>query len=229
MQETSELYRNLLADPNAKKEIKVSVSGEEYREDRISSLRTYGGLFAQNTLDIGGAVASEIDLVLYRPGDIPKMAEIRPFYRLTNGEQYSEWIQKGVFYIDTRDPGNEFETLSIHGFDSMLKGERIWEPEQSLNFPMTHRAAALEIARLIGVELENPEDIRTDYYVDYPANGYTQRNILQYIAVAHGGNFIMTDLGMLRLILLNSLPLETNYLIEEHGNAITFGGVRLLV
>ena len=39
----------------------------------------------------------------------------------------------------------------------------------------------------------------------------------------------MTPVGKLRLVLLNSLPKETNYLVDNGGNAITFGGDRILV
>lgn len=229
MQTTSSLYQEILQSPLHIKEVKVLVSSVEYGEDRIVSLKTARSLFQENTLSIGGAVASEIDLVLYRPGKIPKMAELKPFYRLVSGKQSTEWIQKGVFYIDTRVPDNEADTLTIHGFDGMLKSEQVWEPVQSLSFPMSHRAAVREIARLMGVPVDNPQDISDRYTLDYPANGYTLRSVLRFVAAAHGGNFIMTDAGALRLVTLYGLPPETNYLVTEYGDAITFGGVRILV
>jgi hypothetical protein len=43
------------------------------------------------------------------------------------------------------------------------------------------------------------------------------------------GAFIMTDEGKLRLVSILELPPETNYLIDEVGDAITFGGDRILV
>lgn len=229
MQERSELYKELRWDPGVWKEIKAEIAGETYGEDRIVRLRTYGGLFQENTMCVGSATARQIELELRDPGAIPRMAEIKPFYRLVSGDRASEWIQKGVYYINTRDPNNDDNTLYIKGFDGMMKGEVIWEPDQSLAFPMSHRDAALHIAGLMEVELESPEAIREDYYVDYPANDYTLRNILQFIAAAHGGNFIMTDLGRLRLVGLGELPEETNYLITETGDAILIGGDRILV
>lgn len=229
MQETSELYKILLAR-GARKEVRVAVAGEIYGENRIVSLRTSGGLFKESTLCVGGAVAKQIDLVLWNYGSIPTRAKLIPSYRLVDGDEVSEWIQKGVFYIDTRDPNDENTTLTIHGFDDMLKGEWIWEPDQNLEFPMTYRAAALEMARLMGVELENPEDIDdTEAVVDYPTDDYTQRQILGFIAAAHMGNFMMTDLGKLRLVKLGDLPEETSCLVTETGAAILIGGVRIYV
>lgn len=229
MQETSELYKSLLAR-GARKEVRVDVAGEIYGEDRIVSLHTGGGLFKESTLCVGSAVAKQIDLVLWNYGDIPKRAKLIPSYRLVDGDEVSEWIQKGVFYIDTREPNDEENTLTIHGFDDMLKGERIWEPAQDLEFPMSYRAAALEMARLMGVELENPEDIEdTEAVVDYPTDDYTQRQVLGFIAGAHMGNFVMTDLGKLRLVKLGDIPEETSLLVDETGAAISIGGVCILV
>lgn len=229
MQELSDIYKSLRQDPGVWKEVKVEIAGEVYEEDRLVNLRVYGGLFMESTLCIGSAVSRQIRLTVRDPGAIPRMAEIKPFFCLAKDGLVSEWVQKGVFYINTREPSDTENTLIINGFDSMMKSERVWEPEQSLVFPMDQRTAAAHIAQLMGVELENPEEIDTGYFVDYPANDYTQRNILQFIAGANGGNFTMTDAGKLRLVKVNDLPAETNYLVTETGQNILIGGVRILV
>lgn len=229
MQSTSDIYNRLLAR-EARKECRLDIAGEIYGEDRIVSLHTWGGLFSGSTLCVGSAVSKEIDFVLYSPGDIPRMAQVIPSYRLVAGDEASEWVQKGVFYFDTRTPDDETNTLSVHGFDAMLKAELLWEPDDALEFPLTYRAAAREIARLMGVELDNPEAIDdSEAVVSYPVEAYTQRNVLCYIAAAHAGNFVMTDLGKLRLVTLGHLPVELGCLVDEDGDAITFGGVRILV
>ena len=229
MQTTSELYKELLS-AGATKEIKAEIGGETYGEDRICSLATTGSLFSADTLSAGGAVARQIDISVRDHGDIPKMAKIIPYYRLVQGDTVSEWIPKGVFYIDTRQADKTSGVLTIHGFDDMLKGSVIWEPDQTLTFPMTFRKAAEVIAGLMGVELDNPDDISADYeIVDYPANEYTQRNILQFIAAAHAANFVMTDTGKLRMVCINDIPAETSYLISESGSAILFGGVKIAI
>lgn len=227
MQTTSELYKELLAN-GAKKEVQVEIAGEIYGEDRLCSLFTTGSLFSSDTLCAGSAVARQIDLVLRDYDSIPRMAKVVPSYRLVLGEHASEWIQKGVFYIDTRVPDKTSGTLTIHGFDDMLKGSVIWEPDQTLVFPMTFRAAAQVIAASMGLELDNPDEIDdTQALVDYPANDYTKRNVLQFIAAAHAANFVITDLGKLRMVGINDIPAETSYLVTENGGAILFGGVRL--
>lgn len=227
MQATSALYKQILANPQHYSEIKINIAGVDYPQERIVSIRTSGGLFSDGTLSVGGAVAGEIDLTLYKPDAIPKMAKLIPYYRLVAGEQVSEWIQKGVYYIDTREPNGD--ALVIHGFDDMLKSEQIWTPDQSLEFPMPMTQAVDVIANIMGVEIDARTVLNSAYTVDYPANDYTLRDVLRFIAAAHGGNWIMSDVGKLRLIKLGELADETNYLIDESGDWITFGGDRILV
>ena len=229
MQQTSAIYRALIADPGTRKEVRVSIAGVLYEQGQIVSLSTSACLFAEDTMSVGGAIAKEINLALVNPGAIPRMAEIIPSYRLVKGSHASEWIQKGIYYIDTRSSDELTGVLTSHGYDAMLKAEQVWEPDQSLIFPMTMQEAAQKIARLMGVSIDPRTVLSTAYSVDYPANEYTLRDELRYIAVAHAGNWIITDAGHLRLVTFGEIPPETNYLVSESGDAITFGGVRILV
>lgn len=229
MQTTSALYQTLILDPTARKQVQIVIAGVTYGEDQIVSLSTTSGLFIEDTMGIGGAVAKEIDLVLRQPGNIPRMAQMIPSYRLVKGTQASEWIQKGIYYIDTRSVDEVTGVMTIHGYDDMLKAEQVWEPAQSLEFPMTMVQAVNVIAQLMGVTLDTRTQVSHTYTIDYPANDYTLRDVLRYIAVANAGNWIITDDGKLRLVSFGEIPTETNYLVEEDGDAITFGGDRILV
>ena len=111
----------------------------------------------------------------------------------------------------------------------MRKGDVVWVPEQSLEFPMTMPDAVDVFCETMGVELDSRTALNSNYTIDYPANDYTIRNELCYIAAAHGGNWIMTGPGKLLLVTFGGLPDETHYLVEEYGDAITFGGDRILV
>lgn len=227
MQTVSVLYQQIMSGEHYA-ERKINIAGTDYGEDTIVSLTTTGGLFADGTLSVGSAVSREINLSLWNISTtIPKMAKLIPYYRLSNGTQTSEWIQKGVYYIDTRSVDSGL--LTIHGYDDMLKAEQIWTPEQSLEFPMPMTQAANIIADIMGVEIDARTVLNSAYTVDYPANDYTLRDVLRYIAAAHGGNWIMSDAGELWLVGLNTLPPETNYLCDEDGDWITFGGDRILV
>lgn len=227
MQITSAMYQEIMTGEHTAK-VKVNIAGVDYGQDAIVSMSTSGGLFAGDTMSIGGTVAREIDLTLWNvSGTITKMAKIIPYYCVTNGRQTSEWVQKGVFYIDTRS--TDAGLLTIHGYDAMLMAEQVWNPDQSLEFPMPMNQAVNVIATIMGVSVDQRTAISSTYNIDYPANDYTLRDVLGFIAVANCGNFTMSDLGELLFVGLNTIPPETNYLVTQYGNPITFGGVRIIV
>lgn len=117
----------------------------------------------------------------------------------------------------------------MEAFDAMRKAERVWTPDQSLTFPMTAPNAVAEIARIMQVQVDPRTQLDPAYTIDYPANDYTLRDELRFIAAAHAGNWVVTGEGKLLLVPLLSAPPETFYLVTEYGEPITFGGVRILV
>lgn len=204
-------------------EYQVDVSGTVYGMKDIQSVSIKQPLF--DKLSAGNACAAELTMSFWPIGTLPKMARIIPSVR-SAGE--STYHQLGVFFVDTRSKRHDLVTLTA--YDAMLKAEIVWEPEQSLVFPMTMPSVVKEIATLMEVEVDARTALNAGYKVDYPANDYTLRDVLCYIAAAHAGNWVLTAEGKLLLVpLFASLPPETNYLVTQDGNAITFGGVRILV
>lgn len=215
--------------------ILVAATGGDggYDESLLMSISTSPSVFTEESPSVGNCVSAEIDVKMLKPyGDIPEMARISPYIRLTDGSRHSEWIQKGIFYIDTREKvedGSSIEKIQIHGYDDMLKAEQDY-PSSTLTWPAKDIDVVREIANFIGVSI----DARTlliisrSYVIQYPA-GYSCRDVLGYIAAMYAGCFVMSDLGELRLVKINGIPKETRYLIEQAGFSITFGGDRILV
>lgn len=232
MRSTSELYKQILADPNHHKETKLDIAGTEYGQENIVSVRTSGGLYTAP--GIGNCAARQIDLEVLPLGTIPRQAQIKVFVRLVLGAQVSEWIPKGVFFISTRAKDKRTGSLTITGYDAMLKAEAVWltSDYDYENWPMPQADAVADIAYRMGVEVDPRTVLTTAFPVDYPVdeNGdLTMREVLGYIAVSNAGNWIITDEGKLLLVKFGDIPAETNYLVEEGGFAITFGGDRILV
>ena len=258
MQETSPLYKQLLADPGHWKECRLvigekgklitelneailfggvriltSSSGADagYAEDIIVSMFTSGSLFSEDTPAVGECIASEITATILRPkADIPRMSRVVPYVRLVNSEKHSEWIQKGVFYIDKHSfSGEDNELLTIHGFDAMLFAEADF-PSSTKQWPRKD----INVVRDIADEMDVPIDDRTvaimnkGYMVQYPAE-YSQRETLGFLAAMYAGSFVMSDSGELRLVQFGSIEKETSYLIDHVGFVITFGGDRIYV
>ena len=223
-QTTSELWKSLWRMPNTEREYKFEINGVEYGPDQEVEHSYSNGLFED--FGIGNAYTASLKISLFAD-NIPKAASIKRYVRLKNGTQVSEWIPKGTFFTNRRSEDDGEWTLEA--YDAMRKAEVVWEPDQSLEFPMTMPDAVAEFCRILGVTLDSRTALNANYTIDYPANDYTIRNELCFIAAAHAGNWMITDANTLYLVPLLSAPPETNYLVDEHGDAITFGGDRILV
>lgn len=214
--------------------ILVDSGGPEggYGSDRLISLECTRDVFADKGPTPGACVAAEIDIEMLRPlGSIPRMARLAPYVRLTDGVSASEWIPKGVYYIDTRENSKDsaIETLKIHGYDGMLKAEMPY-PASKLTWPAKDVQVVAEIASAMGVGVD-PRTwaaMNRGYAVPYLTE-YTCREILGQIAAAYGGCFVMSDTGDLLLITLAGLPKETRLLIDHSGDYIVVGGDRIRV
>ena len=171
-----------------------------YGEDRLVSVKIDGGLFHAETLTFGGCVSRQIELSFYLTNaEIPRMGRINPRVRLMNGETSSEWLSKGIYFIDTRDYNDVTGVMTLVGYDAMLKAEETYIQSGDVGtWPRTMASVAADIAERMDVELDSRSRLE-DYAVQLPT-GYTMREVLGYIAAAHAGNWIITDEGKLRLI-----------------------------
>lgn len=234
MRETSELYRTLLADPSHSKEIKLDIEGVTYTQSNIISVSITGGLFSSP--GIGNCTSRQADISILPIGEIPRQAKIKPYVRLVKGDQASEWLQKGEFFISTRKRDKVSGVTQITAFDAMLKAEEVWldETHGTANWPMPQSEAVDDISNKLGVGVDSRtyDRLSTVFPVELPIGEdgeYSMREVLSYIAISCAGNWILTDEGKLLLIKYGDIPPESSLLITSVGEAIAFGEVRLVV
>ena len=189
---------------------KVVIDNTEYTDADIRSANIERPLFDQ--LGIGNACEATLKIVFRQKTVIPTMAKMIPYALVNN-----QWEQLGVFYLDERSI-KPTGIMTVVAYDSMLKADKIWVPEQSLEFPMPMPDAVGVIADLMGIQVDSRTGLNPAYTIDYPANDYTLRNWT-----------ITREDKLLLVPLVGSMPPETNYLVTEDGDAITFGGDRILV
>lgn len=218
-QTVSQQWVTLWNRKNTRREYAFEIAGVWYGGEREVEHSGDGALYED--FGIGNAYTASLTLSLYAE-DIPRGAEIRRYVRLVNGDEVSEWLPKGIFFANRRTEDDGYWT--IEAFDSMRKAEVVWEPDQSLRFPLSMQDAAVEFARLMDVTLDPRTVLSREYTIDYPANEYTIRDELVFIAAAHGGNWVISDAGQLLLVPLCSAPKETYHLVNERGAAIVLGG-----
>lgn len=163
--------------------------------------------------DDSGAYVDERDMLVF-PSTVYVDAE-------------SEWLPHGVYYVDTREEsehGTE-KTLVIHGYDAMLMFEQDY-PNTNHAWPYTDIDVIDEMCQTVDVDV----DPRTYQYltagleVQLPT-GYSMREILEQIAGAYCGNFIMSAEGKLLFVPLYGFEPDVNgnYLADQSGNALVFG------
>ena len=258
MQETSSLYKRLLADPGHWKEyalvigetgrlvtekaenitfggttILVASSGADsgFRENSIISMSTQKSIFSDSNPSVGNCIAGQITVDMIKPkGDIPRRARLVPYVRLNNGKEYSEWIQKGVFFIDHREySGDENERMVINGYDHIILTEEEF-PSSTNEWPRKDIDVVRDIANEIGVSVDKRtvQIMNKGYKINYPY-GYSMREVLENVAAMYAGSFVMSDVAELLLVTMFGIPRETSYLIDNVGFSVTFGGDRILV
>lgn len=216
--------------------ISVGISGADagYDESMLYNVQTTMRVFSDDTPMVGACVSGELDITMIKPvQEIPRRGMISLYARVKDGTRYSEWIPKGVFFVDTREEDGTVEgepKLTLHCYDAMIKAEADY-PSSKLSWPAKDINVVKEIANAmdITVDARTTAIMTKGYTVQFPSD-YSQRETLGYIAAMYAGCFVITDAGELRLVQLNGIPKETRYLVNRAtGSVITFGGVRIIV
>lgn len=232
MQTTSALYQELLALPHTE-ESRLLIDGTAYGTPKLveGSLKTEGSLFSGTTPSVGGAVAGEVsaELLGVASGSVARMAKLQPQVRLVGADgRASEWIAQGVYNVDKRSYNKQTGVLTLHGYDKMLATEQWYTGTDKVDINIVNR-----VCTQVGITLDDETAAffaasGRSYVIPSPTD-YTCRELLQTIAGCYGGNWCMTPVGELRLVLLKLTAEETSYLVDGAGSAITFGGDRILV
>lgn len=238
-------WDSVFRSKNAVLQIKATVDGVEYLGYNGSvgvwSAKTSTALFER--LQAGNCAVRMLDLEMFPQSGvvISRAAEIKLYARLAILDGNNQpttvtgYIPKGTFYIDTRETEESSGMLTVQAYDAMRKTEVSFAQSGNQGiFPMTDINAVNEICQRIGVTLDpRTQAILTrGYQIQYTGYGegaYTMREVLGYIGAMYAGNWIINDLGYAQLIVIGDIPEETNYLVDENGDPITIGGVKILV
>ena len=205
MNSTSTLYKSIFSGIH-RFEVKVNISGTDYGMDVLTSLNSRRSAFGTGSPRLGLAPSGELALSLYvESGAVPRMATIRPYFRVVNDTRQSEWIAKGVYFVDTREADTTTGLLTLRAYDAMLKGE-VKYPSTTHSWPYSDINTVREIASFLSVAVdEQTTSLMTGaYMIPLPAQ-YTIRETLRYIGALYGGSFVVSDANTLRLIPLWSV------------------------
>ena len=201
------------------------IAGKEYF--RISAPQISHSL-ATEPFSIGNCNAASLKLnVLLEDGEtIPEAAAVRIIARLTDLDvtNHTETLPFGEFWVDTCTGSENLYTLSC--YDAMLKTSQamVDDSDSESDWPKSMAVVVQEIAYRIGTPLDPRTRINRglNYMIPYP-KGYTMQQILGWIGACNGGNWTITDEGMLRLVTLTAPPTETYRIVDDSYNDIITG------
>jgi len=216
MNTVSKLWESIAKGRNHRYRTKVVINGNiELDESSIYSLKTYHKTFDDPSL--GNAIAGEIDLVIKRGNNtIPRMAKIEPYISVCNATQQSEWVKKGVYYIDTRSYDKDLDKLTIHGYDGMMFLDQNFPDGFEFTSCMVLKCI-MDVATAAGLTYSNKFTLAYNFWKngqsyikenhiiysfcfdEYQLQNvpYTMRNFLGYCGSVFGINFFMNDKGEL--------------------------------
>jgi len=183
---------------------RFTVNGIEYPSSYIKGTPTIEKPLMLEPV-IGRCCTGSLTVMIRRlPGvDIPKAAPVTVDCRLAAPDEsvITDWIPQGRYWITKRSGHGELVSLTCR--DAMVfAGQSFADKTTIRTWPATMSAVLTDAARIIGVEIDERTQINTGagYTIAKPGVTVLVSDVLCEIAAAHGGNFIMTERGKLRLV-----------------------------
>lgn len=211
----------------------ININGINYYSDNLQSTPT----FTKPLLDAPaiGRVCSATMTVTIRPYEneiIPKAAVVTAYCRLSSkdGGIKTDWLQIGRFYVSSRTGGTK--TLTLNCRDEMIKAGQTYLDKSSItSWPIQQSLVVDDIARIMGVELDDRTVLQTgtDYRASTPDSDTLISEVLGYIGISNGGNWIITDEGKLRLIPLASPSSSARQALGTAHNGYTEAGIDVTI
>lgn len=227
MRARSETWKKLALHGQFTFDAKARIEGKDYF---CISAPVIDRPLMSSPLSVGACNAATLSLSVLTDDVIPSGGQVEILGRLLDGETATEWKPFGTFYIDQRDTSYAgLVTLSC--YDGMLKAKQDYLDEDDLpvNWPRSMKDVVEEIAYRMDVGIDPRTRIRTgpDYIVPFPEEK-TMEQVLGYIGACHGGNWIITEENLLRLVPLTTAPDETFHIIDaDYRTILTGDGYRL--
>ena len=177
---------------------------------------------SMKNVSIGNCVASQLDLTLWGSTIDASNPLVLQFRATSNTGSSSAWYNKGTFFVDTLEKDPYSEKTKVKAFDAMLKAE-VGYMASGVWVNPTDKAVLDNIKSDMGVSVEgentNPVSGTYKLFVDNPTtltnaphigeNGTTDREMLSYIGIMRGGNWIINSDNELQLIFPSATPDNT--------------------
>ena len=204
----------------------VEIPGTVYYNSSVVSIDSKSAVLGREAPGIGNCISNKMTAAILRPdGGVRNNDRVVPYVRVRSRDDVSEWIPKGVYFVDTskkrRSAYNDI-TADITAYDVLMLAEADYVPR--VGMPSDAVTVARDIAGQLGTELDpETEASLIPYAIPDPEGKYSQKEMLGYIAAMHGGNMISDDFGRLKLIRLAAIMETPAVILRSQGNRLRVG------
>ena len=196
-------WGTLLAAPHTT-DYRFVIGGTEYGAEDIRGVPFIEKPLMQEPT-IGRCCTGSLTLTVKQKSGVPiaKASPVVAYCRLISrdGATTTDWVELGHYWVSRRSGLADLVTLTCR--DAMIfAGQTYADKTQFEEWPVAMVDVVDEIASIVGITLDVRTTIQTgaDYVVAYPNEDVLISEILGMVAAAHGGLFIMSEVGQLRLV-----------------------------
>lgn len=203
---TSPLYQEIL-DGAHRVESRLLIGGQEFtRADIVGDIQTDCSIFREECPSVGNTPAASLTVSILTPTvPIPIQERIELQSRIVSLDEksVSEWLTKGIYYVDTRRMDTLRDgtpvTMTITALDAMMFAEADFPVTGE--WPKTDAAVLAEICEIMGVQCDSVLD--QEYPITAP-EAYTCRELLGYLGAMYGSSWTINRLGHLEMMPLGA-------------------------
>lgn len=155
---------------------------------------------------IGNVIAKQLEFTFVKGTTIDVTYPLVVQFRAT-GSTNSAWYDKGTYWVDTIESSPYSDLVKVKAYDALLKANVTYMATGTWT-ATTDKAVVQAIAADIGVNIESGTatvlntTIAMNESPSIGANGTTDMQMLSYVGVLRGGNWIINDANELELIRL---------------------------
>jgi hypothetical protein len=196
-------YLSYFNDPLRVTEAKVEINDVTYGMDTIIDFNIEDSVISTDDFNVGGCVSSKLELSIKTDNLITNNAVIKPYVRYLVDGDPTEWIPLGIFKVDSRK--KEYGVWNFTCFDQLIVSQKAYKSD--LIFPNTMWQVLVELTYNLGITWSDDLDgmINLSYMIQTkPSDSFSYRDILRFIASAHGKVAKLNKLGQLAFINLSN-------------------------
>lgn len=191
---------------------------DTYNQDQLINGTLTESLFGK--FGMGNFVSKTLEIsFLKKLISIPRSAKLAVECRISDGNEWSEWIPKGTFFTDTRK--TQYGMLSLRAYDSALKANAVFIKTGEWA-EITALALYEELCESIGVlqDANTVALITANNYTlaeapDIGEEGTTIGEMFSYLGTLYGGNWTIDETMHMKLVQINGITYYYEYDASE--------------